>query len=114
MHTFVFPDLFDQKQIHDIQDGSQRNLAFGLLMQSFQFCPTMQEHTVYTVTSKLLKVEANNIGSLKRYLWTGEIWKAPTEHSALDVITLEAEKMNKCKVLCSDDKGQYLMSERSE
>lgn len=82
-------------------------------MQIFQFHPTTQEHTVYTVTLKLLKGEANNIRSLKRYLWAGEIWKAPTEHSALGVITLEAGKMDKCKDLCSDDKGQYL-SERSE
>lgn len=70
----------------------------------------MQEHTVYTVTLKLLKGEANNIRSLKRYLWVGEIWKAPIEHSSLGAITLEAGKVNKYKDLCSDDKGQYLMS----
>lgn len=74
-------------------------------MQIFQFRPTMQEHTVYTVTLKLLKGEVNNIRSLKWYLWEDEIWKSPVEHSALGAITLEAGKMDKCKDLRCDDKG---------
>lgn len=39
----------------------------------------------------------SNFRSLKRYLWAGEIWKAPNEHSALGALALEAGKMDECK-----------------
>lgn len=65
----------------------------------------MQEHAMYTVTQKLFKGEADNFGSLKWYLWVGEVWKAPNEHSGPGAFALEAGKMGKCEDHRGHDKG---------